>query len=1315
MTHSLSPRAQLLGIANIAALFGLIFTAQTAQQTSLFLGQAIDTQGNISMGSDATAIGSDTNRLTKGNDGITTGSSYWYGRGDAWWGVSLTSGKSIRGGEIVWHNNPRYHSDFIVEASTDGTSWNELARFAKTGAQQTQTWELDNVSQSYRFYRYRFINNTNLSVIMEGRFFEAEANLNCGNGVIEGNEDCDDGNTVGGDGCTATCDAEVCGNGIVTPNEECDDTNYIDNDACPNNCKLPVCGSGIIEGNEECDDGNTVGGDGCNDMCKQEICGNNVLDKGEECDDGNTNPNDGCSTTCTKPKNISIGATAVGSSTYQNPKNGNDDNINNYWYERGDTAWGIRLASPMQVMGGEIVWYNSLGFHSNFTIEGSNDGEKWVKLGSFEKSDNNVQQWMLDAPSAAYRQFQYHFTGNTNLTVLQEARFFEAPSGGISQCGNGVIEAGEQCESSSDCQATAGTVARCSSVCLCEAADPVCGNGVMEADEECDDGNNDNSDGCSMNCKNEVCGDGIVQASEQCDDGNDNTDDSCRNDCTNPPVCGDGRVDTSVGEQCDDGNNNSDTTANACRTSCVVARCGDGVADTEEECDDGNGSNDDMCTTECRVAPIVKALDIFGIDNIQNPEPENKTQLGMQILDAFMTALRSPSSFDFNNNGSSSDEDDRGIIKRALFLLLGIEKYDGGNISSIGDYYSAASSLRSSENTRIDADYLNIGVRDGVYSYNSNTNTLNLGDVSYDTKGNNLTVDHIFIAIEGDAVDGSEFTANDRIHNMVENVQMRNKEDGTVVTATRLLSSQDSGVAQNSSNLYQIYRFDNLELKGDSTWELLANIANYNGNDQHPLDGDAFRMHICTEPSHILFPQGGYTITNTSGCDFGGMVYPTYVYQMVITGPSTGNKNITVDTRGTVSGNFNAIKQDSNATKGDLYITKGTSPLRTRQLLGGTLGEALLRLELHAENEPIDVTDIQFTSSGSTATSIDRLELYRDGEFTPFTLATKEGCGSDAKLDHNPSAGGSAGDGSVITFCAIMENEQLVVPDDADINVIVRPRMKTDVQGGVSNQIIALFLSSGTSDYDNLVVQARGAESSNDLTMSDEDGVAEGEIFVGAETATSNSNKNAYIVGGKNVSVLSKITSITNANPDANGTSVPTGISAIGQFTMEAAAHNNSKNGANDFILDGIIFNVNATNVDIDASSFAFYNKADQTQKIACTPYDQNKKRLSGKATGNIFVSCTGQADSVVNTEINEGTDETFVLQADIINPNNAAARGGISVLQASLTQFDNIKYSEFDNDKSHIFWYDKDGGGFNEFLWIEYPETTIRSTSYSS
>jgi cysteine-rich repeat protein len=49
-----------------------------------------------------------------------------------------------------------------------------------------------------------------------------------------------------------------CGNGFLDPNETCDDGNTNDNDACTNTCKVAVCGDGIVQaGVEKCDDGNS--------------------------------------------------------------------------------------------------------------------------------------------------------------------------------------------------------------------------------------------------------------------------------------------------------------------------------------------------------------------------------------------------------------------------------------------------------------------------------------------------------------------------------------------------------------------------------------------------------------------------------------------------------------------------------------------------------------------------------------------------------------------------------------------------------------------------------------------------------------------------------------------------------------------------------------------------------------------------------------------------------------------------------------------------------------------------------------------------
>lgn len=57
----------------------------------------------------------------------------------------------------------------------------------------------------------------------------------------------------------------------------------------------------MVSGEEVCDDGNAVGGDGCSATCLSiELCGNGVVDLGaaEECDDGNHASHDGCSSGC---------------------------------------------------------------------------------------------------------------------------------------------------------------------------------------------------------------------------------------------------------------------------------------------------------------------------------------------------------------------------------------------------------------------------------------------------------------------------------------------------------------------------------------------------------------------------------------------------------------------------------------------------------------------------------------------------------------------------------------------------------------------------------------------------------------------------------------------------------------------------------------------------------------------------------------------------------------------------------------------------------------------------------------------------------
>jgi cysteine-rich repeat protein len=66
-------------------------------------------------------------------------------------------------------------------------------------------------------------------------------------------------------------------------------------------CLHDSCGNGVLDADEACDDGNVIAGDGCSPGCRStESCGNGTVDHavGEVCDDGNTVPDDRCCSDC---------------------------------------------------------------------------------------------------------------------------------------------------------------------------------------------------------------------------------------------------------------------------------------------------------------------------------------------------------------------------------------------------------------------------------------------------------------------------------------------------------------------------------------------------------------------------------------------------------------------------------------------------------------------------------------------------------------------------------------------------------------------------------------------------------------------------------------------------------------------------------------------------------------------------------------------------------------------------------------------------------------------------------------------------------
>jgi cysteine-rich repeat protein len=65
------------------------------------------------------------------------------------------------------------------------------------------------------------------------------------------------------------------------------------------------CGNGVVEGDEECDDGGNNSSserDACRMDCTLPSCGDGVLDSGEVCDDGNNSDDDACAADCLSAK-----------------------------------------------------------------------------------------------------------------------------------------------------------------------------------------------------------------------------------------------------------------------------------------------------------------------------------------------------------------------------------------------------------------------------------------------------------------------------------------------------------------------------------------------------------------------------------------------------------------------------------------------------------------------------------------------------------------------------------------------------------------------------------------------------------------------------------------------------------------------------------------------------------------------------------------------------------------------------------------------------------------------------------------------------
>jgi cysteine-rich repeat protein len=367
----------------------------------------------------------------------------------------------------------------------------------------------------------------------------------CGDGTVEGDEECDDGNGDDTDDCLSTCMDASCGDGYVwATHEECDDGNFDSSDGCVEGCVLAECGDGFVwhgfeecdEGSansdttpdacrtdcynygcgdgvtdtgESCDDGNLVLGDGCRPDCSLESCGDSIEDPGEECDDGNTDNTDACLNTC-------LDASCGDGFVWAGVEECDDSNTDNT-----DDCLD--------------------------SCEDASCGDTYVHAGIEECDDGNTDN-----------------TDDCLNTCLDASCGDGFTWSSIEECDDGNTDNTDDCLNTCD--------------------DATCGDGFIHAGiEECDDGtaNSDSTpDACRTDCMDAGCGDGVKDTGEECDH-----PDLGGNNCT------------TIGFTFTGGTLNCSTSCTFDTTSCT--ECGNSTLDSGEECDDGDLNDCNGCSAVC--------------------------------------------------------------------------------------------------------------------------------------------------------------------------------------------------------------------------------------------------------------------------------------------------------------------------------------------------------------------------------------------------------------------------------------------------------------------------------------------------------------------------------------------------------------------------------------------------------------------------------------------------------------------------------------------------------------------------------------------
>ena len=292
-----------------------------------------------------------------------------------------------------------------------------------------------------------------------------------------------------------------CGDGIAQPGEECDTAGA--SATCSGTCLLlDGCGDGNLDAGEYCDDNNIASGDGCSSTCQPDItCAAGqtpvVLTTSVAQAIPDNNPTGVSSpiavTTAGAVKKVLV---TVGGVTHPNTQHLDISLISplattrNITDDNNTATVGANYRGTTFDDAATALITSTTGALNPFTGTFKPESSMATTAGTDFTNQNALGTWNLKVAD-----------DTTGTTGTVDAWALALCLDTVTFCGNGVIEPGEECDTSGPSATCGGT---------CQLLDG-CGDGNLDAGEQCDDDNLASGDGCAATCQLEItCAPGEV-------------------------------------------------------------------------------------------------------------------------------------------------------------------------------------------------------------------------------------------------------------------------------------------------------------------------------------------------------------------------------------------------------------------------------------------------------------------------------------------------------------------------------------------------------------------------------------------------------------------------------------------------------------------------------------------------------------------------------------------------------------------------------------------------------------------------------------